>query len=127
MIQILWVALGGAVGSVLRYGVTALSKVLFEGRFPIGTLTVNLVGCLLIGLLTPLMLNKGLVSPNVRLLVLVGVLGGLTTFSTFGYETFMFINDGQWARAGWNIALNNVLGIALVLVGYRIAERVFGA
>lgn len=127
MINILYVAVGGAVGAVLRYGISGLSKVVLVGRFPLGTLAVNLLGCLLIGLLTPLMLNERLVRPEYRLLVLVGILGGLTTFSTFGYETFELLNDGQWARAGWNIALNNVLGIALVLIGYRIAEKLLMA
>ena len=87
---------------------------------PLGTLLVNLLGCLLIGLLVPWMLEVRVVRPEVRAFVLVGVLGGLTTFSTFGYEVFALINDGQWGRAGWIVFLNNGVGIALVLVGYRL-------
>ncbi len=127
MLNILYVGVGGAVGAALRYGISGLSRVWFEGRFPVGTLAVNLLGCLAIGLLTPVMLEHRLVSPHVRLLLLTGLLGGLTTFSTFGYETFELVNDGQWWQAGLNVVLNNVLGIALVLIGFRITEKLLAA
>lgn len=120
MLDIVAVALGGALGAAARYGVTGLARRWSETGFPLGTLAVNLLGCLLIGLLVPGMLEERLVRPEVRTFVLIGLLGGFTTFSTFGYETFAMINEGQWGRAAWAVLLNNGVGIGLVLVGYRI-------
>jgi len=120
MLNVVAVAVGGAVGAVARYGISGLARRWSESGLPFGTLAVNLLGCLLIGLLAPWMLEERLVRPEVRILVLVGILGGFTTFSTFGYETFAMINEGQWGRAAWMVFLNNGVGIALVLAGYRI-------
>ncbi len=121
MLNVLAVAAGGALGAAARYGLSGLARRWSESGLPLGTLLVNLLGCLLIGLLVPWLLEgRLLVRPEVRAFVLIGLLGGLTTFSTFGYEVFAMINEGQWGRAGWTVLLNNGLGIALVLVGYRI-------
>jgi len=120
MLNVLAVAAGGALGAAARYGLSGLARKWSESGWPLGTLLVNLLGCLLIGLLVPWMLEDRIVRPEVRAFVLVGLLGGLTTFSTFGYEVFAMINEGQWWRAGSIVFLNNGLGIALVLVGYRL-------
>ena len=120
MLNVLAVAAGGALGAAARYGLSGLAGRWSERGLPLGTLFVNLLGCLLIGLLVPWMLGDRAVRPELRSFVLIGLLGGLTTFSTFGYEVFAMLNEGQWGRAGWIVLLNNGLGIGLVLVGYRL-------
>lgn len=122
MMNVVAVAAGGALGAAARYGVSGLARRWSEAGLPLGTLVVNLLGCLLIGLLVPWMLEERLVRPEVRAFVLIGLLGGFTTFSTYGYETFAMVNEGQWGRAAWMMLLNNGVGIALVLAGYRIGS-----
>jgi len=122
MLNVLAVALGGAIGSAARYGLSGLAHRWAGVGFPVGTLFVNLVGCLLIGFLVPWLLEERLVRPEIRAFLLIGLLGGLTTFSTFGYEVFAMLDEGHWGRAGWIVLLNNGLGIALVLVGYRLGS-----
>lgn len=120
MLNILAVAAGGALGAVARFGLSGVARRWSESGLPWGTLGVNLLGCLLIGFLVPWLLEARLVRPEIRAFVLIGLLGGLTTFSTYGYEVVAMINEGQWTRAGWVVFLNNGLGIGLVLVGYRL-------
>jgi fluoride exporter len=91
--------------------------------FPLGTLVINLTGCFAIGFLS-IMLRS--MREEYRLAILVGVLGGYTTFSTFGYETFMSLNDRQFARAAANVVLSVGIGLPAVWIGYRLAERIFG-
>jgi CrcB protein len=123
MYRLALVAAGGAAGSVARYLVSGWMQKLAGSQFPFGTLTVNLVGCLVIGWLFGLSLGgRSSMPEDLRLMLVVGVLGGFTTFSAFGWETIQFVNDSQWLRAGMNILLNNVLGLALALAGYRLGE-----
>ncbi|MFQ5489907.1 MAG: fluoride efflux transporter CrcB, partial [Phycisphaerae bacterium] len=97
------------------------------GVFPLGTLTVNVCGCLLIGVLSAFFAGPQLVREEYRVALLVGLLGGLTTFSSFGWETTALINDGQLVRAGLNVLLNNGAGLAAVWLGYRLTEGWVGA
>jgi CrcB protein len=118
----LLIALGGAVGSVARYGTgTLLLRATERTLFPWGTLAVNLLGCLVIGYLNGL-LDDRLIRPEYRYLAVVGFLGGYTTFSTFGWETAAFLRDRQYLAAAVYILANNVLGIALVVVGYGLSR-----
>ena len=126
MTKIVCIAVGGAVGALLRYGVAGWSQRLTSGLFPVGTLTVNLIGCLLIGILGALFAGPQVVREEYRFALLVGLLGAFTTFSTFGFETFTLINDGQFGRAGLNVLLSNGLGLAAVWFGYRVTERLTG-
>ena len=127
MYRLALVALGGAAGSVARYLVSGWMQKLLGTQFPYGTLTVNLVGCLVIGWLFGLALGgRSSMPEDLRLMLVIGVLGGFTTFSSFGWETIQFINDSQWLRASLNILLNNVLGLGLALAGYRLGEWRFG-
>ncbi len=87
-----------------------------------GTLAVNLVGCLLIGFLAGLAEFRGLFSPEIRMFLLIGVLGGFTTFSTFGYETYQLLRDGQMHFAITNICMSVVLGILGVGAGFALAK-----
>jgi CrcB protein len=95
---LLLIALGGAVGSVLRYVVGRAVQGLGGGAFPAGTLVVNIVGCFLIGVFVRFLLNMQ-TSPELRALLVVGFCGGFTTFSTFTYETVGLIDGGNYARA----------------------------
>jgi CrcB protein len=131
---LLWVGLGGAAGSIMRY---ALAKYVDErvtgsvslgrlGDFPFGTLLVNVLGALAIGLLFALFEEK-LISPETRLLTMVGVLGGFTTFSTFSLETVnLAVRDGQWGLALLNVGASNILCLAMTLAGLFAGRGVIG-
>jgi fluoride exporter len=112
MIRFLAVALGGAIGSSLRYGAGLLAHRQWPSSFPYPTALVNVTGCFAIGLLAVLSDERGWFGPTPRLFLLVGILGGYTTFSSFGYETLALVGRGDF---GW--ALVNALGqVALGLV-----------
>jgi len=121
--RLIWcVALGGAVGSVTRYVV----GVAVQGRsgldFPIGTLLVNLSGCLLLGFFIRYALATPAITPEVRALLTTGLCGGYTTFSAFSYETVALIEDGDWRRAALYVGLSvvgSILGVMLGIAGAR--------
>lgn len=120
------VGLGGMLGAILRYAMGGLVHRLYEGRFPLGTLLVNTAGCLAIGFLFTLAEDRGVMSAYTRLFVFVGVLGGFTTFSTFGYETLSLWRDGMAARALMNIGANTIVGLSAVWLGHVAARLVPG-
>jgi len=120
------IVLAGGLGSILRYVLAGWVQRAGGGAFPIGTLSVNVVGCLAIGVLGAYFSGPHLVREEYRLAVLIGLLGGFTTFSSFAWETLALVNDGQHARAIVNIALSNVLGLSAAWLGYRLGERAFG-
>ncbi len=123
MLKLLLIALGGALGTLARYGTgTLLRSVTERTAFPYGTLAVNLLGCLIIGYLQGLFADRWLVREEYRVAMLVGILGGFTTFSSYGWETTAMMQDGQMLRAGMNLLANNVLGIGLVMVGYALSR-----
>lgn len=129
-LNLLLIACGGAIGSVLRYAIGGWIQRLAIGAvelFPIGTLGVNVAGCLLIGLLAALFASPHMLREETRLFLLVGVLGGFTTFSTFGLETFQLINDRQWTWAAANVLVTNVACLTSVCIAYRLGERWWGA
>jgi len=120
------IAVGGACGALLRHGLGALVHRNFAptGTFPWGTLAVNVVGCLAIGALAGLDL-RGLPLPyGARLLLVVGLLGGFTTFSSFGIETFRMLHAGEFAPALLYVGLTNLAGLGAVALGFRIAGRI---
>ena len=121
MTKLLFIALGGAAGSVARYLLAVQGQRLSQSIFPVGTLTVNVLGCLLIGLLGTLFAGPVIVREEYRFALLVGFLGGFTTFSTFGFETFSLVSDREWWLASLNVLGSNVLGLAAVWVGNRLA------
>lgn len=126
MTKWLLIGVGGAAGSMLRYAVQGWVQRLANGSFPAGTLAVNVIGCLVIGFLAAALTGPILIREEYRIGLTVGVLGGFTTFSAFGLETFHLANDGQFRLALANVALSVVLGCIAVWIGYRIAERWFG-
>lgn len=118
-----WVALGGALGAVARYGVSlALQRTNSSATFPLATLAVNVVGCLAAGAALAYF-ERHPVAANARLFVLTGVLGGFTTFSAFGVETLALHREGRPTLAALNVGLNLALGLAAALVGWRLAAR----
>lgn len=125
MLKILIIGLGGCVGAILRYlvagGVHTLAK---TSSFPVGTLTVNMVGCLLIGVGGSLMEHRQLFPPEWRAFLFVGILGSFTTFSTFGLETFNLAREGQWLASFGNLGLSLVLGLAAVLAGHMLGRLI---
>lgn len=119
-ISYLWVALGGALGSVARFGVTNFISRSVGAGLPWGTLLVNVSGSLIIGAIAGLISLEGrfLDAPDARAFVMIGVLGGFTTFSSFSLESLNLARDGEWMLAGANIALSVVLCLAAVGIGY---------
>jgi fluoride exporter len=120
--KIALVMIGGSMGALCRYGISLLSVRLFGTGFPWGTLLVNLGGCFLIGLSFALADRSALMNPSARLFFVTGFLGALTTFSTFGYETFSAIQAGSHWLAMGNVLLNNVVGLILVFLGFRLGS-----
>jgi CrcB protein len=119
------VGAGGMVGAVMRYlvgrGVFVATGATW---FPYGTLAVNVTGCFLIGFLAGFAEARQTLSPETRAFLLVGILGGFTTFSAFGLETVSLVRQGEVAAGLGNIALQLILGLAAVWVGLTIAQRV---
>lgn len=113
---------GGFLGALARYGLAGLvQRRVPLLTFPYGTLVVNLSGCLAIGVLAGLTESRQVFGPEFRTFALIGILGGFTTFSTFGYETFVMIRDAEYLRAGANVGVHVIVGLALVWLGYGIA------
>lgn len=117
-------AVAGALGAVARYGVSLAALRWLPEGFPYGTLIVNLVGCFLLGALTELTLDEGLLAPQMRTILGTGFLGAFTTFSTFGVETFRAMEAGEWAVAAANVAINVLAGIALAATGFWVARAI---
>ncbi len=129
MTRFLLVGLGGALGSMVRYGVgIAATRLLPGAALPWGTLTVNIVGGLLMGLLTGwLAMRGGLEQDGVRVFAAVGVLGGFTTFSAFSLETALMLERKQFGLATLYVGVSVVVAIAALFAGLMIARRAFGA
>ncbi|HEY1115055.1 MAG TPA: fluoride efflux transporter CrcB [Chitinophagaceae bacterium] len=115
--QLAWVALGGAVGSVLRYG---CSRALNVGAFPFGTLLVNVLGCLAIGLLWGVFTRH--TNEALRLLLVTGFCGGFTTFSTFTYEGIQLMQEGRWTSFIVYTAFSVTLGLAATFLGFKLTS-----
>lgn len=118
--KVLLVMIGGGLGAVSRYAVSLLSARLWGPHFPWGTLTVNLIGCFLIGLLFAMAERARWLTPDLRLMLVTGYLGALTTFSTFALETASAGRLGLTLQPLANILANNIGGLALVVIGMRI-------
>lgn len=119
MYYVLLVGIGGFIGSVFRYLLTNWIYNLFTYPiFPIGILIVNVVGCLLIGFLGGIVETRETFTTELRIFLMIGVLGGFTTFSSFGYDTFGLLRDGQFFLALANVLLQVIIGLSAVWLGY---------
>lgn len=124
MVELVLVGVGGFAGAIARYGLSGLIHRYWQ-TFPAGTLVVNVLGCLVIGVLISLVEQRQLFSPNTRLFLQIGLLGSFTTFSTLGYETLEMIQRSEYWTACINVGANVVLGIGAVALG-MIAVRTLG-
>jgi CrcB protein len=123
----LWVALGGALGSVLRFGVgTAVHRWKGASTFPWETMTVNVLCCLVAGVLMGLVESRGWFGEATRAFLFVGLLGGFTTFSAFGNDTFQLLRGGHAGAAMFSVAGQLVLGIGAVFAGYVVTMAMTG-
>ena len=126
MIQIIYVAIAGAIGALCRWGIGKAAVRLFGPAFPWGTLTVNLAGCFLIGLIMHIGLATDKLPHALRIALTIGFLGAMTTFSSFSYETAMLIEQARWMAAGINIFCNLILGLTATVAGLTLGRILSG-
>lgn len=117
------VFLGGGIGAALRFAVGSLALRVYAGLFPLGTFIINISGSFLIGFLMALFLNRPAAHPAWRLFLVVGVLGGYTTFSSFEWETFMALKSGAPLVAALNVLLSVGIGLVGVWAGAQLVLR----
>jgi CrcB protein len=122
MYKITLIALAGLIGTLSRYWLSGWGDQWWGGTFPFGTFIVNACGCLAIGFLFHVTEEKYLVDPAVRSAVLVGFLGGFTTFSSYAVQSFNLLRDGELFLAGANVILSNAVGLVLVWIGYAFSR-----
>ncbi len=117
-----WIALGAVIGASARYFLSGLVARVFSSAFPFGTLLINITGSLILGFFLVFSTERVLLDPRWRLLVAVGFCGSYTTFSSYAFESFALIEQGQWLLTGVNIIASNALCLAGVLAGAAIAR-----
>jgi fluoride exporter len=122
-VTLLWIGIGGFVGANARYVLGRAIIDRYGYAFPWGTLTINVVGSLLIGMVLELIAQRAVGDPAYRLLLVVGFLGGFTTFSTFAFEVVTLLEDERWLRAGAYVVASNVLAVAACLAGVVFVRR----
>jgi fluoride exporter len=123
---LLMIGLGGFLGSVARYlGSGAIQRLFRDESFPVGTLVVNLTGCLVIGFVSHLVEFQGILTPRSRAFLVIGLLGGFTTFSSFGNETVNLLRAGGSFPAALNVAVQVAGGILLVWAGRNVAYLIW--
>ena len=122
MLRIALIGLAGLIGTLARYALSGYIARRFGETFPTGTLVVNLVGCFLAGLLFFLMQERFLVNEVIRTTLIIGLLGGFTTFSSFGLQTFTLLREGEVGWAMVNLLTSNFLGLLAVWAGYMLGK-----
>jgi len=119
---LLAIAVGGALGALARYGCALLIHRWLGTQFPYGTLTINVLGCAVIGAVMFLTEERQMMNESLRVFLTVGILGAFTTFSTFGYETYLLVRDGHGVLAALSVAGNLVVGLGAVWAGRAAAQ-----
>ena len=121
---LLAIGTGGFIGAILRFIISTWTQKLFSPLFPIGTLAVNIIGSFIIGFMA--LYFENVISPHQKALIITGMLGALTTFSTFSLETVTMLQEGLWGRAFGNITLNTFLCILATITGMILFKRIYG-
>jgi len=121
---LLAIGTGGFIGAILRFIISTWTQKLFSPLFPIGTLAVNIIGSFIIGFMA--LYFENVISPHQKALIITGMLGALTTFSTFSLETVTMLQEGLWSRAFTNITLNTSLCIVATFIGMTLFKRIYG-
>jgi len=116
------IAIGGALGSLARYLFSSFVYRLFTPLFPFGTFAVNVIGCTVFGIIAGMAQQRFVIGPQARAFLLIGVLGGFTTFSTFAFESFELMRDGQFLWMAFNAIGQVVAGIVGLWAGYVITN-----
>ncbi|MBP0131477.1 MAG: fluoride efflux transporter CrcB [Nitrospira sp.] len=125
MLKLVLIGAGGFLGSILRYLMSGFAQSLSQSTvFPYGTLAVNMLGCLCIGFLSRLCTSSALIGADTQAFLVVGILGGFTTFSAFGNETMNLIREGEAALALLNVGAQVLLGLGAVWFGYTLAAAI---
>lgn len=122
MLKTIFIALAGLIGTLLRYWLSGLVARRFGETFPWGTMAVNLIGCFVTGAVFYLSEERFLINPAARTVIMIGLLGGFTTFSSYGLQTFTLLRDGEVGLATLNIAVSNVAGLLMVWAGYVLSK-----
>ena len=122
MSRTILVGIAGLAGTLLRYWISGFVARRYGETFPVGTMVVNVLGCLIAGAVFNLTEERFLVNPTLRTVILIGLLGGFTTFSSYGLQTFTLLRDGEFGLATLNIVGSNVLGLMMVWVGYGLVK-----
>src|SRR5207237_8622074 len=120
--NVLLIALGGSIGAVARYGLAGLVQRFTTPYFPFGTFVVNMVGCFVFGSLAGGAEHRFALGPQARAFLLIGVLGGFTTFSSFSFETFQLLRDAEIMRASVNAVGQLVVGLFAMWIGFVVAR-----
>ena len=122
MQKIICVGIGGFIGASMRYLISIQSSKLLNSSIPLGTLIANVLGGFLIGVIMEISMSTDLISPNLKLFLTTGIMGGLTTFSTFSYETINLLGDGKYLLGFGNISLNLILSLGGVVLGTSLCK-----
>ena len=122
MTKTILIGLAGLVGTLLRYWLAGLVSRQYGETFPWGTMAVNLIGCFLAGVIFHVTEERFLLNPTLRTIILIGLLGGFTTFSSYGLQTFSLLRDGQFGLATLNVTVSNLLGVVMVWAGYVLTK-----
>ncbi len=122
IVNYLWIAVGAVVGASARYFLSGLVARNFAAAFPYGTLLINVTGSLVLGFFLVYSTERVLLDPRWRLLVAIGFCGSYTTFSSYAFESFALMEQGQWLLVSLNVLSSNVLCLAAVLAGAALAR-----
>ena len=120
--KLLWLTLGGAFGALMRYVFSGFVYKAVGTGFPYGTLAVNLIGCFIMGFFVALAETRFIISPNVRMFLMIGFLGAFTTFSTFMLETDNLLRDGEMMRTFMNVFVSITLGFVCLKIGSLVGK-----